>query len=241
MPYSAMDKYINSQVSYWKSQKEKVSTKEEVLVTPYVTVSREYGCGGYDVAVELIRLINEEFKPEPVWAAYDRKLLEKVMTDMGLSSSLTETLTNNARKHVTNLIQTTFSKFPPQVAVYKKLVETIGLLAANGNVVIVGRAANVITRNIRHISGGYHVRIVAPMEWRAEQMAEKQNLSKKEATKMITEKSKERGSFLKEFVKFDVENPHNYHMYINNSEHSNEEAARLILEGMKIKELLAIK
>ena len=47
------------------------------------------------------------------------------MDDMGFSSRLADTLTGTSRKNLANLLQTTFSAFPPQVAVYKKLVETL--------------------------------------------------------------------------------------------------------------------
>ncbi len=237
MPYAPMEKYLSAQVKYWQQMKEQISAKEieKKKHLPFITISREYGCFGYNLAEKLIKLLNEEYNPEPVWAAYDRKLLEKIMEDMGLSQSLTETLTNNARKTLTNLLQTTFSKFPPQVAVYRKLVETIRILAINGNVVIVGRAGNVITRDFDQ---GYHVRLVASMDWRIKNIQGKTDMSKKEAEKTILEKTREREGFIKEYVKFDLTNPHNFHIVINNSHHTLEEAARLIIEGMKIKGLI---
>ncbi len=237
MPYAQMEKYLSAQVKYWQQMKEQISAKEvEKKQNPtFVTISREYGCCGYQLAETLVKLINEKYNPEPVWAAYDRKLLDKIMKDMGLSQSLTETLTNNARKTLTNLLQTTFSNFPPQVAVFRKLVETIRILALNGNVVIVGRAGNVITRDYE---SGYHVRLVASMDWRIKNVQETSGMSRKDAEKTILEKSKEREGFIKEYVKFDLSNPHNFHIVINNSPHTLEEAARLIIEGMKIKGLI---
>lgn len=234
MPGS-IDKYINAQVIYWKQQKEKLPVPEKSNRLPFITISREYGCGGYEVAKKLAEILNDELKQTPQWAAYNRELLDRVMDDMGLSQSLAETLTGTARSGLTNLLQTSFSTFPTQVSVHKKLAETIALLALNGNVVVVGRGSNIITRTIKN---GYHVRLVAPLNWRTERIVEEMNISKQEAQKLIAEKTKQRDTFLKEYLKFDVADPHNYQLLINNADHSVDQAARIIIEGMKIKGLL---
>lgn len=233
--YKGMEKYISSQVKYWNHQKAKILTTEKLNHLPFVTISREYGSGGYDIADKMISIFNDELKQSPVWAAYDRTLLNKIMTDMGFSQSLAETMTNEARKALTNIIQTTFSTFPSQISVYKKLVETICLLAANGNVIIVGRAGNIITKSI---TGGYHVRIVATMEYKVMNLMKKMDLTKLEAEKLIYAKSSERENFVKEYVRFDPADPHNYDLVINDSRHTVDQTARLIIDGMIIKKLL---
>lgn len=232
---AAIDRIMNAQVIYWKKQKEQLNEPEKVNRLPFVTISREYGCGGYEIAAKLSEILNEEMKPEPLWAAYNRKLLDKLMIDTGLSESLVETLTGQARNKLTNLIQTTFSSFPPQVAVHKKLVEIIAMLALNGNVVIVGRGSNMITKEME---SGFHVRLIAPIQSRAEKMAKVLNVTKGEAMKVIKEKTKQREEYMKEFFKIDLADPHNYDMVINDSSFSVEQAARMIIQGMKFKGVL---
>lgn len=234
MPAS-MEKYIFAQVAWWNQQKDKLVTPEKSNPLPFITISREYGCGGFDVSKRLTEIFNDEMKQTPPWAAYNRVLLNKVMEDTGLTSSLVETLTNTARSSLTNLLQTSFSSFPPQVSVHKKLAETITLLALNGNVVVVGRGSNIITRSIKN---GYNVRLVAPLNWRAERLMEKMNISKQDGLKLIAEKTKQRDTYLKEYLKFDVADPHNYDLIINNSDHTIDQAARIIIGSMKIKGLL---
>ena len=231
----SMDKYINAQVTYWNKQKDKLSVPEKTNPLPFITISREYGCGGYEVAKRLAEVFNDELKQTPQWAAYNRELLDKVMDDMGLSSSLANTLTGTARSGLTNLLQTSFSSFPPQVSVHKKLAETITILALNGNVIVVGRGSNIITRSIKN---GYNIRLVAPLNWRTEQIVKKMNISKQDAIKLIAEKTKQRDTYLKEYLKFDVADPHNYQLIINNADHSVDQAARIIIESMRIKGLV---
>lgn len=237
---TSIDKVISSQIKYWRQQREKTGKVprppqglKETL--PFITISREYGCGGFEVAEEVAAILTREYRQKPPWAAYDRRVLEMIMKDMGLSSSLAETLTSGARAEMTNLFQTTFSKFPAQVAVYRKLAETVRTLAANGHVIIIGRAGNVITRDMER---GYHVRIVAALDWRTERMAALLNVRKKEAEKIILAKMKKRDTFIRKFIKFDLADPHNYHIVINNARHTVEEAGRLIIEGLRVRGLL---
>jgi len=231
----AIDRYMNAQAVYWQKQKWYHEEPEKVNKLPFVTISREYGCCGYMIALKLAEIINEEYKPEPLWAAFDKKLIEKLMLDTGLSEKLLDTLTGRARSKMTDLIQTMFSKFPPQVAVHKKLVEIITTLAMNGNVIIVGRGGNTVTKNI---PGGFHVRLVAPIDCRSEKIAKAMNLSKLDATKHINERSKQREGYMKEFFKVDLADPHHYDLIINDGTFSIEQSARLIIDGMRYKELL---
>jgi len=233
--HQAMQKYIDAQVRYWKERKdaiEKVEFNEDTdkKIRPFITLSREYGVGAFGLAEKIVHLIHDKYKTEPGWASYDRKLLEEVMDDLGFSKSLAETLTDGARKKMTDFIQTAFSKFPPQVAVYRRLVEIIRTLAVTGNVVIVGRAANIITRDMVK---GFHVRIVAPLSYRAENISKRMKVTHKEAEQLIIEKDSKRDGFIREFVKFDNTDANNYHITVNLGYMSVDEAAETIVNSMK--------
>ncbi len=234
MKKSSITTHINSQIATWRKQREKIdlTAKEAVpagLSGPFVTVSREYGCGGFDVAEKTAEILNKERRPSPLWVAYDRAILGAIMEDLGISSSLLETLTSPARKQIDEFLQTALGELPPQVVVYRSLAETVRTLATNGNVIIVGRAGRAITRGME---GGYHVRIVAPMEWRVERIAGLCGLTRREAEKMILEKGRSREDFLRRFVKFESADPSDYHLVVNNAEHGMDGAARMIIAGL---------
>lgn len=228
---------IFKQIEHWRRQKQQVvEDKEKANTLPFITISREYGCGGFDIAVKLTDILNKEYHATPIWAAYDKQILDKITSDLGLTQELTETLTNTARSKMTDLFQTTFSKFPPQVAVYRKLAEVVRTLAINGHVVIVGRAGNVITRGMPY---GLHVRIVAPMSYKVKRIAAKLKVTQPEAREIIEQKEMERESFIKNFLKFDPEDPHNYDIVINNENYALDELAGLIIDAMKRKGIFA--
>ncbi|HNU91291.1 MAG TPA: cytidylate kinase-like family protein [Spirochaetota bacterium] len=232
--------HINSQIATWRKQRERMDleTKRPGPIRPtgpFVTISREYGCGGFEIAEKMAGILNRERRPSPQWAAYDRAILDTIMEDLGLSSSLMETLTSPARKQIDDFLQTALGELPSQVVVYRRLAETVRTLATNGNVIIVGRAGRAITRGL---DGGYHVRIVAPFEWRAERIAGLCGLSRREAEKMIREKGGLREDFLRRFVKFESTEPGDYHLVVNNALHGMDGTARMIIAGLSAMGLL---
>lgn len=232
--------HINSQIATWRKQREKIDLdvkKRDPVRSPgvFVTVSREYGCGGFDIAEKTADIINRERRPSPQWVPYDRAILETIMEDLGLTSSLMETLTSPARKQIDDFLQTALGELPPQVVVYRRLAETVRTLATNGNVIIVGRAGRAITRGLDR---GYHVRIVAPLEWRVERIAGLCGLTRREAEKMILEKGSAREDFLRRFVKFESTEPEDYHLVINNARHGMDGTARMIVAGLSTMGLL---
>ncbi len=229
------ERQIYNQIEYWQRQKPQSGTDEPLDKEnqfPFITISREYGCGGFEVADIVVRELNHAYKQNPIWGAYDKQILDRISHDMGITEALAETLTGSARRKMTELFQTSFSKFPPQVAVYRKLAEVVRMLAINGHVVIVGRAGNAITKDMPY---GMHVRVVAPMEWKVERLVQLNSISKQKARELIKEKTEDREGYLKQFVQFDPRNSHNYDLIINNAHYSIENTAMMIIEALKLK------
>lgn len=225
---------LSSQIQYWKQQKVEIEAKKDLPpekkqnLYHFITISREYGCGGYEIADALTGFLNEGRSLKPEWAAYDRSVLEKISEDMGMSKELADTLTSSSRKQVTSFFETTFASYPSQLSVYRRLSEAIRTLAANGRVIIVGRGGNVVTRDMPK---GFNVRIVAPVEWKAERMAAINSIKKKDAEKLVVQKNAEREKFFMDRVKFDIASPYNYHLILNNQSYPTKDAARIIYEA----------
>lgn len=234
MKTPALDKYISAQVKYWQHQQHSLTTPpEKKSLRQFITISREYGCSGYGIGQEIISIMNSaDPAPEPLWAAYERQVLDRVMEEMELSSHLVKTLTDDALRDLTDILKSAFSDLPPQVAVYQKLAQTIRILAAHGNVILVGRASNVITRGM---VGGYHVMMIAPMDYKVENIMKFKNIPKKDAEKLVIENTERRENYIKEYVKFNVTDPHNYDLVVNLADMTEKGVAKLIIEGMKLK------
>lgn len=234
MPTSTLDTYISAQVKYWQQKKNTLTAPDDrKSLRQFITISREYGCSGYTIGKKISEILNtSQPTPDPLWAAYERQVLDRVMEEMDLSQHLVKTLTDDALKDLSDILKSVFSTLPPQVAVYQKLAQTVRILASHGNVVLVGRASNVITREM---IGGYHVHIIAPMDVKIQNVMKNKNISKKEAEKLVIENTARRENYITEYVRFDVRDPHNYDMVINLGHTSLDAAAKLIIQGMKLK------
>lgn len=227
-------KSIVDQIDEWEKEKAArlIQKEEKKGIHPFVTISREYGCGGYETAVALARLLTAKGKK---WIAFDRKVIESIMQDMGVSRKLAETLTTQTQSQMATFFNSIFASYPPQVSVHRKLAETIRTLTMNGYVIIVGRGGNIIARDLPK---GFHVRLVAPMDWKIARIAKITGKKQKEAEKIILEKSAARENFYREIMKFDPADPFHYDMIINNASFTSTEAAGAIAAAMAARGLV---
>src|SRR4030042_1115423 len=87
MKRPALDKYINAQVKYWQQRMHTLTAPpEKKSLRQFITISREYGCSGYGIAKEVIKIMNSaDRKPEPLWAAYERQVLDRCLGELEVS------------------------------------------------------------------------------------------------------------------------------------------------------------
>ncbi|MBN2160108.1 MAG: cytidylate kinase-like family protein [Spirochaetes bacterium] len=225
----SIDKAAEYQESHWKERKKTVDMSEKHAL-PFVTLSREYGCRGYTVAEAVAKMFNEEYYLRPLWAIYDRRLLDRLMEDMHLSYELAETLTDRAKNSMADYLRMIFTRYPPEAVVYKKLVETIRIIAANGHAVIVGRVGNVITAGMPK---GYHVRLIASTERKIGNIQKQSGVSRNEAKEMLEKKGEAREQFVLRHLKVNMADPAGYDLIINTTGLATGETARLIAKGME--------
>lgn len=224
----SVDKAAEYQESHWRERKKTVDLTEKGAL-PFITLSREYGCQGFPVGEAVIEIFNKEYWMRPEWSLYDRRLLSRIMEDMHLTYELAETLTDNARNSMSDYVRMIFTRYPPEAVVYKKLVETIRTIAANGHAVIIGRVGNVITAGMPK---GYHVRLIASAERKIENIRKQSSMSKNEAKEMLAKKGEAREQFVLRHLKVNMADPAGYDIIINTTDLSGEETARLIVKGM---------
>ncbi len=82
------------------------------------------------------------------------------------------------------------------------------------------------------------MRIFAPDEWKVMQVMEMHGLkTAKEAKVMLKKVSRERESFVRKYMKADLNNPVLYDLMINNAEFSREEMLDVILAALRAKRI----
>ncbi len=192
-----------------------------------ITLSRQAGCGAAVVAERLAELLQSHDKSAPApWTVFDRNLIEQVLADHNLPVRFAKYLPEDRGSEIQDAMDELFGVHPSTWTVVEHTAETILRLAQLGNVILIGRGANLITAKL---PGIFHVRLVAPLEQRIEHAHHHYHLSPDEAREFIEREDRGRARYLKKYFETDVDDPLHYHLVINTSLVGFEAAADLIV------------
>ncbi len=195
---------------------------------PCFTISREFGCQAYPLAEALIRRLNARVAGEP-WVVVGRQVLDEVAKYSGYSVDQIEKSQDTPAS-----LKAIFSMFldrsrAEETEVFAYMREAIRTFAKGGNCVLVGRGGVFATQDLKNC---IHLRLVAPYEFRVQNIMKAHNLDQAEAEKFIELHQKQRDDFVKRFAESRVDDPHLYHLVMNNGRMNVEEIAELAEEYM---------
>jgi cytidylate kinase len=225
--YEKSKRYIESHTE----KSDKPFIKKEVY--PCITISRQTGAGSNPVCEKLIQIMDEYSEPEGVkWAFFDRNLIEKVLEDYNLPKQISEFMREGKYKHLNAVVYEMLGLKPSEWTLVHKTTDTILQLARMGNVVIVGRGANVITAKLKNT---FHVRLIASLEKRIEHIKVLMDMNEKEALAHIKQEDENRKKYLKSYFHVDPDDPLLYHMTVNTDLLTHKGTAYLIAEAVVLK------
>jgi hypothetical protein len=162
----------------------------------FITISRQDGAGGRSLAIELVGRLNEIDPGELPWTVWDNELVERVAAEYRLPPARVAALEDERpswlEETLGNLSIGSAQAYPDELTVYHRVAMTIRALAEMGRVVIVGRGAVFVTRDLPR---GVHVRLVAPVEFRVAATARTLGISPEAAGDWVKEKDRSREAF----------------------------------------------
>lgn len=225
-----LEHWISNQVHVWEQFKDVVEKPDEIL--PFITISREYGCSAASKVMKIVDELNK-YEHTDMWHAYDKSLLDKIVENDGVSQKLLETIDTKRRDEMTEFLRNVLTDYPPQVAGYKMLIKTIRTLALQGRKILVGRASEVITRDMKY---GIHVKFIASLGYRIKMVMESQGIHDRlEAEKIVKDKEELRHAFMTQYIHFDSHKPDSYDLIINVEKFTEEEIAQMVIGVLKAK------
>jgi cytidylate kinase len=195
---------------------------------PAITVSQMSGAGGDLVVSKLIEHLKPHTPPGHQWAVYDKNFMVKVLEDHGLSKMLADSLPEAKEPLVTELLNKLRTGHPSAAKIVEMAVETVWRLAEGGYVILVGRAANVITAELRNV---FHVRLVGSLPHRVEHTQQTHKFDLRAAEKHVRTEDEAKKLYVKEYFGRDIDDPELYHLIVNTDRLPHENAARLIGEA----------
>jgi cytidylate kinase len=219
--------YEKARIYIEKTSSENLKTKKRRLNPgPLITISRETGIGAVAICEKLIEYLNlyaiEDYRD---WTYFDRDLIEKVMTDHHLPEHFRKLLAEERTPKIDEWFGEILGITPSKLSLLHKTSHTILKLAETGNIICVGRGAQFITAKLPN---SFHIRLVAPLNFRIENSIHLYNLDRKTAVDFIKKEDEERKDFILKYFHKNVEDPHLYHMVINTNLLKIEEIAEMI-------------
>lgn len=200
--------------------------KRKLHPGPTITLSRETGIGGTLICEKLSEYFNKYAIPGyDDWTYFDRNLMEKIIEDHNLPDYFKKYLSEEKPNKIDSWISEMLGISPSKFLLLHKTSQTILKLAGFGNVILVGRGANIITSIFPNT---FHVRLVAPLEFRIENASKLYDVEKKKAAEFIKEEDQARKDYIWKYFHKDIDDPLLYHAVINTNVLEPEEIAEMI-------------
>jgi CMP/dCMP kinase len=184
-----------------------------------ITISRQYGAGGSEVARRVASALG--------WRLVDNELVEEVAERAGLPASDVAEREERVPSFAERLARTLAASTPELFAApvpggtVPRLQETdlvritetvVAEVAAKGRAVLVGRAAPAV---LARDSNSLHVQLVAPRPWRIQTAAERLGVDQAKAAEILDETDRTRANYLRQYYRRNWYDPVNYHMVLN--------------------------
>ncbi len=164
---------------------------------PVITVSRQTGCDAREVALKVVDRLNTRLETAK-WRWVDKDIIhhiaKEINTDYGRVESFYEGIKLN---DLSEMIMAFSGGFVSDLRVKKAIKDVVLSICKEGNVVLVGRGGVSIAKDIRD---SLHVRIVAPYNWRVENVMRKKNMTYEAAGKYIVETDAKRNDLIRVFL-----------------------------------------
>ena len=202
-----------------------------------VTISREYGSGGGEIAARLAHVLG--------WRLIDHEAVVQVAHELGLSEEDAELQDEHVAGFIEQALQSLSLAYPSayptmdnsvhisplqrQQAYHEALQRVIQRAADEGNAVIVGRGSHMVLADRRNV---LRIAVVAPLAQRITYVARREGLDEAAARERIQRKDQERRRYLEVQYHTRPFQPEEYDLTVNTGVLSLDDAVALIRDAL---------
>lgn len=215
------------------------SAAKNALLGPVITISRECGCPGNDVAEMLTNMLNKKLVKEglvPKWKWVNKEILLKASHELKMNPRDVETYIKAQESGMLHDLVASFTEtYHVRNAKIKKVIyNVIRNLSCEGYVIIVGRGGGAIAWDIPK---SLHLYLEAPLSWKALEISRLKGVSNTEARKYVLERDMQRTKFRDNYrTKFSDEIY--YDERINCKSFSKEQICQLVIRTAELKKII---
>lgn len=229
---ASIEQLVKQQVDRWQLLSRASSVEPDAprkaTPRPFVTVSRERGAGGAEIA----RALGDRLG----WHVLDRDLADYVAEDAHVRRQIMSTVDEHVHGRIeTYLNSLLMGKYPDEVDYARHLGRALHVYLLHDPAVIVGRGSNILLRDVSEY--GLHIRVIAPLPWRVRHLAETEGLSENAAREEIRRADEERARFVHSAFGRDIADPLLYDLLLRRDTLGADGIADIVLASLSAKGL----
>lgn len=176
--------------------KEDEKEPEKRELGPVITLSRQYGCYGSEIAQMICDEINKLIVEER-WQVVSKEVLEDAAKRLKVNpTDISHIFGAEEKGFLTDLRESFRNNYTSDSQIKRAISRVVKAYAEGGECVIVGRAGCVIGK---HIKKALHVRLFAPFNYRVTQIQKRFSIDEKTAQKQVADIDKKREVFMSFF------------------------------------------
>lgn len=204
---------------------EEVQKRERMpMVCPVVTISRQMGTGGAEVAQKLVEMLG------PPWQMWDQQIIDAIANHADVRKEMVESLDEHAQNEIDTVVKSLLGVGGIEAPGYRRhLAEVLLTIERAGFAVILGRGANFV------LPRALNVRLKASLPVRVERVMQQRNLSRHQAEQAIRESDKQREAFVRQMFGRDIDEEGAYDMVIYTDDLPPEGVAQIIYTAVRVK------
>jgi cytidylate kinase len=190
-------KYLDNRI-YSKSELATTKKRTETF-GPLITVSRQAGCSAKEIASHFYKTINRNIKdPKNRWKCVDKDIILNAANKLDLDPKKIKHVFNSPKKSTMDEIIESLAHryYKSDKIIRNTIVNVMKEYAERGKTIIVGRAGVALSQ---HVKQSFNIRLMAPLDWRIEQISKKHGISEEDAKKYILEMDYQRRALIEGF------------------------------------------
>lgn len=194
---------------------------------PVITISRLTGCDAREIASNIIENLNSKFGVTK-WKWVDKDIIYSIAKELNIDTARVENYYEGIKlSNLSEMIMAFSGGFVSDLRVKKAIKDVVLSICKEGYVVLVGRGGVSIARDIKD---ALHVRLVAPLYWRVENVMRKKDMGLEAAEKYVIETDEKRHDLIQTFLDKKTKNIESlFDITINRLSFSIQETAELIV------------
>jgi len=198
---------VDQQIRRWQEERRIVERQNRLgaaLQRPMITISRQFASRGAEIGQAVAERLGFHF--------YSQELIHRVAAEAHVRASVVATLDERAQSGIAHWITSMMQRGRFASSDYlRNLSRVVMTLGRHGQGVIMGRGGQFILDPERTL----RVRVIAPLETRAERVAQRERLTLDQARTRCVSVDAERETFHRQSFGEDITKPAHYDLVLN--------------------------